>query len=86
MDGEQPQGAGSPEQMVQQVADGLGVLAQSAAQSNPELAQGLQALQQQFMQLIESAIQQMQGGGGQGGVRPVQDQSQGMPAGPQGAM
>jgi hypothetical protein len=85
MDG-QGQGGGNPEQMVQMVAESLGQLAQMAAQTSPELAKGLQGMQQQFMQLIEQA---MQGGGApsKGGAQPVQDQQgQGMPQGPQGAM
>jgi hypothetical protein len=69
--------------MVQMVAEGLGQLAQMAAQTSPELAKGLQGMQQQFMQLIEQA---MQGGGGGGGSRPVQEQGQGAPQGPQGVM
>lgn len=73
-----------PGQIVQAVAEGLGTLAQAAAQSAPELAKGLQQMQAQFMQLIDQAMQG--GGGGGGGPQPVQDQSQGMPAGPQGAM
>lgn len=76
--------ADSPEETIQEVAEGLGMLAQAAGQSAPDVAKQLQALQQQFMQIIEGAMGG-QGGGG-GGPQPVAERGQGTPVGPQGAM
>lgn len=79
-------GQPSPEEIVQNVADTMGALAQAAAQQRPDVAKKLQALQQQFMQVMSEFV----GGGGKGGQgggsQAMPDRSQGMPMGPQGAM
>jgi hypothetical protein len=75
--------ADTPEETIREVAEGLGMLAQAASQGSPEIAQELQALQQQFMSIIQKAMGGAQGGGG---VQPVAERGQGTPAGPQGAM
>jgi hypothetical protein len=75
--------ADTPEETIKEIAEGLDMLAQAAAQSAPDVAKQLQALQQQFMSIIEKA---MGGQGGGGGAQPVQERGQGAPVGPQGVM
>jgi hypothetical protein len=80
-------GAPSPEEIVKNVADTIGALAQAAAQQMPDVAKQLQQIQQQFMQVMSAAMKQAGGGGGsQGQSQAMPDRSQGTPVGPQGAM
>lgn len=77
-------GAVSPEEIVQNVSDTINSLAQAAGQQRPDVAQKLQQIGKMFMDVMGEFVGG--GGAGGGGPQPVQDQSQGMPAGPQGAM
>jgi hypothetical protein len=81
-------GAPSPEEIVKNVAETIGALAQAASQQMPDVAKQLQQIQQQFMQVMSAAMQKAGGGGGgsQGQSQAMPDRSQGMPVGPQGAM
>jgi hypothetical protein len=79
---EQQGGGVSPEEIVKNVADTINSLAQAAGQQRPDVAQKLQQIGQQFMQVMSEFV----GGGSGGGAQPVPEQSQGTPQGPQGAM
>lgn len=80
---EQMQG-GSPEEMVQAVAQTIMGLAQAAGQQRPDVAQKLQQIGQAFMEVMSEFV-----GGGQGQrgqAQPVAERGQGTPQGPQGVM
>jgi hypothetical protein len=74
-------GGVSPEEIVQNVSDTINSLAQAAGQQRPDVAQKLQQIGQQFMQVMSEFV-----GGGGGGPQPVPERGQGTPQGPQGAM
>jgi len=76
-------GGVSPEEIVQNVADTINSLAQAAGQQRPDVAQKLQQIGQQFMQVMSEFVG---GAGGGGGPQPVPERGQGTPQGPQGAM
>jgi hypothetical protein len=76
-------GGVSPEEIVQNVSDTINSLAQAAGQQRPDVAQKLQQIGQQFMQVMSEFVG---GGGGGGGPQPVPERGQGTPQGPQGAM
>ena len=78
-------GGVSPEEIVKNVADTINSLAQAAGQQRPDVAQKLQQIGQEFMKVMSEFVGGGAGGGG-GGPRPVQEQSQGTPQGPQGVM
>ena len=78
---EQMQG-GSPEEMVQQVAQTIMGLAQAAGQQRPDVAQKLQQIGQAFMDVMSEFV----GGGQKGQAQPVAERGQGTPQGPQGVM
>lgn len=79
-------GGVSPEEIVQNVGETIMSLAQAAAQQRPDVAEKLQQIGQQFMQIMGEFVGGGAQQGGGGGVRPQPERSQGMPAGPQGAM
>ena len=81
---EMDQGGGvSPEEIVKNVADTIMTLAKSASGPRPEVAQKLDAIAKEFMNVMGEFVG---GGAPQGGARPVQEQGQGAPVGPQGVM
>ncbi len=81
-------GGVSPEEIVKNVGDTIMSLAQAAGQQRPDVAQKLQKIGQDFMDVMGEFV----GGGAQGGqpqgrgAQPVADRQQGTPMGPQGAM
>lgn len=88
-----PAEAASPEEaagqfgeLVTNLADGLSLISQLAAQVDPESAQGFDQLNQQFQSLVDSMSQKMGGGApapaGQGMASPEQGASGAVPAGP----
>jgi hypothetical protein len=77
--------ADSPEETVREVAEGIKMLMDMAAQQKPEVAQKLQQVGQAFMAAINELVGGGQQGGG-GGARPVQESGQGTPVGPQGVV
>jgi hypothetical protein len=77
----------SADEIVQNVSDTIMSLAQAAGQQRPDVAQKLQKIGQEFMDIMSEFV----GGGAQqqqqrGGAQPVAERGQGMPMGPQGAM
>jgi hypothetical protein len=80
-------GVGADE-IVKNVGETIMSLAQAAGQQRPDVAQKLQAIGQQFMEIMSEFV----GGGAKGGQppqrgsQPVADRGQGTPMGPQGAM
>ncbi len=76
----------SGEEIVKNVADSIMALSQAAGKSRPDVAQKLQKIGQEFMQLMSEFVGGGQGGGSQRGVQPVAERGQGTPMGPQGAI
>lgn len=76
---EQPQGQGDPSsqigEMITGIAEAMMTLAQIVGQQNPEVGQKLQALEQQYEQIIEEIV------GGAGGAESAMPEGQ-VPAGP----
>jgi hypothetical protein len=83
---QQMEGGPSPDEIVQNVAETIGALANAAAQQRPDVAKKLQQIQNDFMQIMSEFV----GGGAKGAPggrsQAMPDQSNGMPMGPQGAI
>lgn len=84
------EGGVSPEEIVKNTADTIMSLAEAAGQQRPDVAQKLQKIGQDFMQVMSEFVGGGAGGGQQQpqqrGAQPVADRGQGTPMGPQGAM
>jgi hypothetical protein len=79
-------GGASAQEIVQNVADTIGSLAQAAAESRPDVAQKLQAIYEEFSSVMAEFMGGQGGGGGGQRPQPMPERGQGMPQGPQGAM
>lgn len=77
------QGGVSPEEIVKNVSDTIMSLAKAASGPRPDIAQALDGIAKEFMNIMGEFVG---GGASQGGARPVQEQGQGAPVGPQGVM
>ena len=83
------EGGVSPEEIIKNTADTIMSLAEAAGQQRPDVAQKLQKIGQDFMQVMSEFVGGGAGGGQpqqQRGAQPVADRGQGTPMGPQGAM
>jgi len=76
------QGGVSPQEIVKNVSETIMSLAKAASGPRPDVAQALDGIAKEFMNIMGEFV----GGASQGGARPVQEQGQGAPVGPQGVM